>query len=62
MVLLLIVHEGGNGLTLIGTGSSLSMNVDSGMPNAEMVDSTGNGVERRRHLIEADDVGDNQSG
>ena len=50
-VLLLVVHEGSNGLTLIGTGPSLSTNADGSMANAKMIGSTGNSVERRRHLV-----------
>ena len=48
-VLLFIEHKGSNSPTLIGTGSSLSMNMDGSMANAEMVGSTRDGAEGRRH-------------
>ena len=48
-VFLLIEHKGGNSPTLVGTGPSLSMDVDSSMANAEMVGDAGNSMERRRH-------------
>ena len=59
-ILLLIVHEGGNGPTLIGMGPSLSTKADYGTANAEVIDGTGNGAERRRHLIGVGNVGDNR--
>ena len=51
MVFLLIKHERSNGPTLIGTGPSLSMNMDSGIANAEVVGGAGDGLERRRHCV-----------
>ena len=61
-ILLLIEHEGSDGPTLVGMGSSLSTNVDGGTPNAEMVGGSRNGTEGRRHLMRAVMRGDNQSG
>ena len=49
MVLLLVEHEGSNGLTLIGMGPSLSTNADSSAANAETVGGARDGVEGRRH-------------
>ena len=51
MVLLLVEHKRSNGLTLVGTGPSLSTNTDSGTANTKVVGSTRNGAEGRRHLI-----------
>ena len=48
-ILLLIVHEGSNGPTLIGMRPSLSMNTDGSMANAKMVNSTRDGVTNARH-------------
>ena len=50
-IFLFIKHEGGNSLTLIGMNSCLSMNMDSGAANAEIIGGTWNSVEGRRHLM-----------
>ena len=62
MVFLFIKHEGGNGPTHIGTGSSLPMDMDSSMADAEMVGGTRDGAEGRRHDKKCDVRRDNQSG
>ena len=63
LILLLIEHERSNGPTLIGTGSSLSTNTNSGTANAEMVGRARDGMKGRRHCMEAVmRVGDNWSG
>ena len=50
-VFLFIEHEGGDGLSLVGTRPSLSTNMDSSMANAEVIGGSQNGVEGRRHLM-----------
>ena len=50
-IFLLVEHEGSNSPTLVGTGPSLSMNMDGGTANAKVVGSARNSVEGRRHLI-----------
>ena len=62
VVLLFVVHEGSDGLTLIGTGPSLSTNMDSSTANAEVIGSTRNSMEGGRHLSKSVDAEDNQSG
>ena len=47
--LLFIIHEGGDGPTLVGMGPSLPINTDSSMANAEMVGGAWDSVEGRRH-------------
>ena len=54
LVFLFVEHEGGNGPTLIGVGSGLSMNMNSGMANAKMVSRAEDSSERRRHLRSSD--------
>ena len=49
LIFLFIKHEESNSPTLIGTGSSLSMNMDGSMANAEVISGARNGVEGRRH-------------
>ena len=49
MILLLIVHKGYDGMTLIGMGSHLPMDMDSGMADPKMVSGTRNSIEGRRH-------------
>ena len=48
-ILLFIVHEGSNGPTSVGAITGLTMNMDSSVANAEVVDGTGNSARRRRH-------------
>ena len=48
-ILFLIVHEWSNGMAGVGVVASLTMNADSSMTYAEMVDSTGNSTRRGRH-------------
>ena len=52
LVFLLIEHKRSNGLTLIGTDPSLTMNTDSSAANAKVVGSSWDSVEGGRHLIE----------
>ena len=58
-VFLLIVHKRGNGSTLVGTGPSLSTNLNGGMTDAEMVGGARNSAEGRRHLSRSGIMGDN---
>ena len=49
-VLLLIVHEGCDSMTLIGMMANLTMDMDGSMANTKMVGGTQNSVEGGRHL------------
>ena len=49
MVLFLIEHKRGNGPTSVGAGPSLSMNMDGGTANAEVIDGSWDSVGRGRH-------------
>ena len=44
-IFLFIVHEGGNGVALVGMGPGLLSNMDGGTSNPKMVGGTRNGVE-----------------
>ena len=48
-VFLLVKHKRGNGLTLIGVGPGLSINVDGSTANAKVVSGTRDSMERGRH-------------
>ena len=50
-ILLLIEHERSNGSTGIGTITSLTTDMNSGMANAKLVGGTGNSARRRRHYM-----------
>ena len=50
-VLLFVVHKRGNGATGVGTITCLTMNVNGGTTDAEMVDGAGDGTRRGRHCI-----------
>lgn len=49
MIFLLVIHEGCDGMTLIGMVARLTTNMDSGVANPKMVGGAGDGTERRRH-------------
>ena len=49
MVCLFIEHEGSNGPASIGTITSLTTNTNGSTANAELVDSAGDSMSRRRH-------------
>ena len=49
MILLFIVHEGGDGTALVSAGPSLPMNADGSTTNAKMVGGTQDSMEGRRH-------------
>ena len=51
LIFLFIVHEGGNGMTLIGVLASLSTYMDSGPSNPELVDRAGDDVRRSGTVI-----------
>ena len=51
-VFLFIEHEGGYGPTSVHMIAGLTMDTDSGMANAEMIDSARDSTGRRRHLME----------
>ena len=55
LVFLFIVHEGGDGPTLVGAGSSLATDLNGGMAYPQMVDGARNNVRKsstaiRRHV------------
>ena len=51
MVLLFVIHEGGNGTTSVGTIPSLAVNTNGSTTNAEMVNGTRDSARRRRHCV-----------
>ena len=48
-ILLLIVHKGCDGMTLVGVVTSLTVNLNGGMANAKMVGGAQDSAKRRRH-------------
>ena len=48
-ILLLVVHKRSNGLTSVGAVTGLTMDLNSGAANAEMIDSAGDSTRRGRH-------------
>ena len=49
IILFFIIHEGGNGPTLVGVRPGLSTNTDGGTVNAEVVGSSRDSAEGGRH-------------
>ena len=62
MIFLLIEHKRSYGPTGIGTITGLTVDMNSGTANAEMVNSTGDGARRRGHCGSNGKAEDNQSG
>ena len=54
LVLLLIVHEGSNGVAGVGTITGLTTNTNGGSTNAEMINGAGDSTRRGRHCIAGD--------